>query len=332
MKKSMFLVIILLFSFWTEPFSFVQKDLLLEKIVLHNDVRNFWGIKEAEVFYGDKKFYTKYEIINFKSIGVWSRYIEPEKFSGREVIRKGQKIYSKTKKDSEFIIEKGRYPSIYFTIRKENLRLLRENYNVIPHENTNIADRECSMFEVISNSCKKPEMKIWADVQTGQIIKYEKYFNDKKILSYWFSEIKINTEIDTTIFSLNIEDSSEEKQKDTKYYYSIEALEKEVEFPIIKSQKILFGYEFYQGHIILRKNRKIAHLIYTDALNNISVFIRKQNKKDLEKYEEEEIKIRTKRSRTVISKIENDIHISLLGELDKKDMMQIFFSMGNGIK
>ncbi|NVM03859.1 MAG: hypothetical protein HWN67_16125, partial [Candidatus Helarchaeota archaeon] len=169
----------------------------------------------------------------------------------------------------------------------------------------------------------------WTDSETGLVMKFEKYFGDKKILSYWFDEIKINPEIDTTLFSLDIEEPSREKSTPLKDYFSLESIEKQVDFPVIKSKEIASGYVFYQGHIYSRKNRKVVHLLYTDGLNNISIFIKRLSHRDRERLDEGEIKIKTEKGRTVITKRENDVYLSLIGGLEKEDMMQIFFSLGD---
>ena len=310
-------------------FSYQKKDFkaLFEKVILCPEVVNYWGIKEIESYRGEQKFYIKYEIIYLAPDWMWMKYIKPDKLSGREVIRKNGRLYSKDRRNGSFTLEKGRYPVIDFEIKKENLKLLFKNYKINFHEDEIVSNRENAVFEIESRSCKKPRMNVWVDYETGLVMKYEKYFGEEKINSYWFDEIKINPTIDTDIFSLG--KLSEKKSTVSKDYFSLESIEKEVDFPVVKSKEIAFGYVFCQGNINLRKNRKIVHLLYTDGLNNISIFINRLSHRDRERFDEGEIKIRTERGRTVISKMENDIHLSLIGGLEKRDMMQIFFSLNN---
>ena len=310
-------------------FSYQKKDFkaLLEKVVLCPEVVNYWGIKEVESYRGEQKFYVKYEIIYLAPDRMWTKYIKPDKHSGREIIRKNKRLYTKDNRNGSFTLERGRYPTIDFEIKKENLKLLFKNYKINFHEGEIVSNRENTVFEIESRTCKKPRMKVWVDDETGLVMKFEKYFGDSKMLSYWFDEIKINPTIDTNIFSFD--ELSEKKSTDLKDYFSLESIEKEVDFPVIKSKEIAFGYVFYQGNITLRRNNKIVHLLYTDGLNNISIFINRLSHRDRKRFDEGEINIRTERGRTVISKIENDVHLSLIGGLEKKDMMQIFFSLNN---
>ena len=308
-------------------FSYQRKDFktLLEKVILCPEVVNYWGIKEVESYRGEQKFYIKYEIIYLAPDRMWMKYIKPDKLSGREVIRRNGRLYSKDRRSGRFSLERGRYPVIDFEIKKENLKLLFKNYKVNFHEDEIISNRENAVFEIESRSCKKPRMNVWIDYETGLVMKYEQYFGENKINSYWFDEIKINPEIDKDIF----QERSDKKSTDLKDYFSLESIEKDVDFPVVKSKEVAYGYVFYQGNITLRRNNKIVHLLYTDGLDNISIFMNRLSRRDRERFDEGEIKIRTERGRTVISKMENNIHLSLIGGLEKKDMMQIFFSINN---
>ena len=310
-------------------FSYQKKDFkaLLEKVILCPEVVNYWGIKTTESYRGKQKFYLKYEIIYLAPDRMWMKYIEPDKLSGREVIQKNRRLYSKDKRRGSFTLERRRYPAIDFEIKKENLKLLFKNYKINFQGDEIVANRENAVFEIESRTCKKPRMKVWVDNETGLVMKYEHYFGENKINSYWFDEIKINPTIDTDIFSFD--ERPDKKSTDLKDYFSLESIEKDVDFPVVKSKELAFGYVFYQGNITSRRNNKIVHLLYTDGSDNISIFINRLSRRDRKRFDEGEIKIRTERGRTVISKVENDIYLSLIGGLEKKDMMQIFFSINN---
>ncbi len=319
----------ILISLSLKLFSYQRKDFkaLLEKVILCPEVVNYWGIKEVESYRGEQKFYIKYEIIYLAPDRMWMKYIKPDKLSDREVIRRNGRLYSKNRRSGRFSLERGRYPVIDFEIKKENLRLLFKNYKINFHEDEIVSNRENAVFEIESRSCKKPRMNVWIDYETGLVMKYEQYFGENKINSYWFDEIKINPEIDKDIFSFK--ERFDKKSTDLKDYFSLESIEKDVDFPVVKSKEVAYGYVFYKGNITLRRNNKIVHLLYTDGLDNISIFMNRLSRRDRQRFDEGEIKIRTERGRTVISKMENNVHLSLIGGLEKKDMMQIFFSINN---
>lgn len=332
LKISVYIILVctgILISVNLKLFSYQKKDFkaLLEKVILCPEVVNYWGIKEVESYRGEQKFYIKYEIIYLAPDRMWMKYVKPDKLSGREVIRKNGRLYSKDKRSGKFSPERRRYPTIGFEIKKENLKLLFKNYKINFHGNEIVSNRENTLFEIESRTCKKPRMKVWVDNETGLVMKYEQYLGENKINSYWFDEIKINPSIDTDIFSFD--ERSDKKSTTSKDYFSLESIEKEVDFPVVKSKEIAFGYVFYQGNITSRRNNKIVHLLYTDGLNNISIFINRLSHRERKRFDEGEIKIRTERGRTVISKMENNVHLSLIGGLEKKDMMQIFFSINN---
>ena len=332
LKISVYIILVctgILISVNLKLFSYQKKDFkaLLEKVILCPEVVNYWGIKTTESYRGEQKFYIKYEIIYLAPDRMWMKYIKPDKLSGREVIRKNGRLYSKDRRSGRFSLERGRYPTIGFEIKKENLKLLFKNYKINFHGDEIVSNRENTVFEIESRTCKKPRMKVWVDNETGLVMKYEQYLGENKINSYWFDEIKINPSIDTDIFTFD--ERSDKKSTALKDYFSLESIEKEVDFPVVKSKVIAFGYVFYQGNITLRRNNKIVHLLYTDGLNNISIFMNRLSRRERQRFDEGEIKIRTERGRTVISKMENNVHLSLIGGLEKKDMMQIFFSINN---
>ena len=328
---------ILLFVFYAgimifnnfKSFSFEKTDLksILEKIILCSETINYWGIKETESHHDNKMYRTKYETIYIAPYKVWLKYIEPERFSGRQIVLKDRKFYSKDKNKDKFSIGRGRYPIFDFNIRKENIELLMKNYNVVFHKNETIANRKNIVFEVMSKNCKKPHVKVWMDNETGLIMKFEMYFGDEKLFGYWLDDIKINPSINTSIFDLVIEDSPKRKSPTPMSYFEIRSIEKEVDFPVIKSKEIAYGYVFRQGQIVIRERNKVVHLLYTDGLNNISVFVKGLSKDGKEDLDEGEIKIKSERGRTVINKRENNVYLSLIGGLEKEDMMKIFFSL-----
>lgn len=312
-----------------KSFSFEKNDFksILEKIVLSSKTVNYWGIKETESHRDKKMFRTKYETVYSAPDKVWIKYVEPERFSGREIILKDKKFYSKDKNKDKFSIGRGRYPIFDFAIRKENIELLMKNYNVIFYKNETVANRKNILFEVISKNCIKPNVKVWTDNETGLIMKFEMYFKNEKLAGYWFDDIKINPSINASVFDLVVEDPPKRKSPTSIDYFKIGEIEKEVDFPMIKSKEIAFGYVFRLGQVFTRENRKVVHLLYTDGLNNISVFVEKSYKDRKETLEEGEIKIKSERGRTIITKRENNVYLSLIGGLEKEDMMKIFFSL-----
>lgn len=335
--KNLLKAFVLIFFFFTgiiifshsKLFSFEKTDFksILEKIILCSETVNYWGIIETEFYPSDKMVRTKFETIYFAPDKIWLKYIEPERFAGREIIQKDKRFYLKDNKIGKFSIGRGRYPIFDFKIKKENIELLMKNYNTIFHNNEIIADRKNIVFEIISNSCKKPSVKVWMDSETGLVMKFEMNYGEKKLFSYWLDDIKINPSFDTSVFDLIVEDSPKRKLPPSTDYFEMKSIEKDIDYPIIKSKEIAYGYVFRQGQIFLRDRNKVVHLLYTDGLNNISVFIEGLDKNRRKDLDEGEIKIKSERERTIVSKRENNVFLSLIGGLEKEDIMKIFFSL-----
>ena len=300
---------------------------ILNKIAMCPETTSYWGIKEIEINRGEKRYYIKYETTHLAPDKLWIKYLKPERIEGREVIRTDMILCSKEKGDEKYSIGRQRLRLYDFKLTRENIELIMKNYDVIPQGKETVLGRDNKIFEVVSKNGKMPSVKVWMDDKTGLIIKYEKYFENKKLISYWFDEIKINPEIDTGIFSVEVKEKSKKEPPKSKEFSTLEAINEEINIPFVKSNEIAYGYVFSRGRMFLRKGVKTMHLLYNDGMNNISVFIEKLKNSEKIKYDEGEIKIKSSRGRTIISKVENNISVKLIGRLKEEDMMKIFFSL-----
>ena len=326
-------IIILLFIFlvYTHqelyPFEGKQLDALLDKIVLCPEKVSYKGVKNALYYRDSEEIKSKYNIIYYAPGKTWTQYTKPEKFAGRITITLDRYYFFKNRGDETFTVRKKRHYYSGFDIKTENLKLFHKNYTIIPHNSANIAGRQCAVFEVTSNTCPKPHFKIWADSETGLILKYIRTFENKVRFSCWFDEIEIQPEIDTAVFSLPEGITPSQEYSVPVEYSDISSFSAESDFQSGFPEKLKYGYTFYLGSFHKRKDKKIEHLVYSDGLHKISLFVRNIEDKERKNHREGEIIIKTERGRTVVSKWENDICISLVSDLRKEDMIQIFFSL-----
>ncbi|MCS7202190.1 MAG: hypothetical protein NZ841_05390 [Dictyoglomus sp.] len=195
MKKIIFVILIISFSFSLSTFDILQEALEKDgKISLQ-------GI-EINIFY-DENGMPKISISRVIYGGNYKlrrEYLAPSLFLGRIIIDDGVKKFEYIPNLRRLIISTSGFINDSREIKKR-IELIKKNYKILNLGIETITDRKAIVILLVSKYTNLPVLKLWIDIETYFILRKDKYNSDGKLLSRtFFSEIKYGESYPNSLF------------------------------------------------------------------------------------------------------------------------------------
>jgi len=303
-------------------------DRLLDKVLYCPEVLCYQGIMNVQIGGGDSAYVVKNRIIYVAPDKSLITTLKPNNLKGNTFCTREGKVFFKKKDEELFVPAKDKFPSRGFTINKDNLMLLRKNYDITIIDNVEYLNRNAVILEIKSKYGPRPWLRNWIDERTGLVVKLEKYnYQDGLISKYWYKKLSLCPEINNKLFEVEV--ASESKtQVNYRVFKSPKDVKNEFGFTLTKVPYLPDGYILERLIGIERENAKIAHIILSDGLSTLSIF---------QKYEVEnsgsfqhgagEIDIIHTDTSTILKKWIGNYKVGLVGELPVEEMKKILYGI-----
>jgi outer membrane lipoprotein-sorting protein len=162
-------------------------------------------------------------------------------------------------------------------------RILLQHYSVQVLEGGNVADRSTYLIQVKSEKAVRPSANIWADTETGAVLKIEHYDSQRRLRDLLvYSEVDFNPEIDEAIFQRPEELKPNERPRREpereelwlrgRGRLDLGEVRKAAGLDVIAPKLEPVGFVLRSIDIIRFGERENVHLSYTDGLVVLSVF------------------------------------------------------------
>lgn len=196
----------------------------------------------------------------------------------REVIREPDKVtcYFPESKTKITNYNRPGDHSLFNHLPKE-LKNYRGSYRFILAGSENVTGRDARKISIIPNDSLRYGQKIWIDSESKLPLKYELFGKDGKVIEQMiFTSISLKQKISPRHFSSQID------ARDFKEINHLKKVEKKVESSSWLFNKLPAGFEVTSHSYQLSSKNKFEseHLILSDGLVSISVYIEKNSQKN----------------------------------------------------
>lgn len=162
-------------------------------------------------------------------------------------------------------------------------RLLLRNYGVQVFEGGHVAGRSAYLVEIDSKTRVRPSAKIWVHKETGVILRTEHYDSQKRLRDLLiYSRIDFHPEIDEAMFQRPDEVRTdrgpgggrdrEEIWNSEQGELDLEKIREAAQLSVVVPEQAPSGFTLQNIQIIKFGERKSVQLSYTDGLATLSVF------------------------------------------------------------
>lgn len=233
----------------------------------------------------------------------------------------------------------------------QNIRFLLQNYKARILDGGRIAGRDTYMIELESKSPGRPSRKVWIDKDMSVILKMENYDSQKKLRGFFvFSEINFNPEIDESAFRVRSriigwrkppgERGREEIWNYNQGELDIESIKKKTQLNIVLPGKVPEGFILESIRFIKLRDHENIHLRYTDGLAMLSVFESPSDGEGFFRKRDDgpprppggiesiniagvDCEVLSAGPMLILRWKQGDIYITLMGEMERKEMIEI---------
>lgn len=250
-----------------------------------------------------------------------------------------------------------------------NARFIRQNYNIQVFAGGNVAGRDTYLVEVKSERTIRPSAKIWLDSENSVILKIEHYDSQNRLRELLvFNKIEFKPQIDDAIF-IKPEGGKtdgggprrEEIWDHRQGKLDLIEIKKELPIDVVFPKQVPLGFSLQSIQILKFGERKNVHLIYTDGLAMLSVFQSESEgdgrgrrggppggrpegkpegkRRDRPSWQDGDVEkmninntectIISRGSMFIFSWNYKEIYITLMGELERKEMIEVASSFIN---
>ena len=300
-----------------------QVDDILKKVSSSYEKFSFIK-KQTEIYYRDGETYSENSIERYNDHKNSNLLIIRSKTGTNRTSKELRtKDYVFNQREEKFLKRERPYFSGSAFLNKELLELMKENYMFKTCKGSDILGNKTNRLTIKSDVNYKPWIKIWVDEKTGLILKKEMYNSSNELVfSYTVDLLELNPTFDKDFFYLP-EDKIEESSRKREYFNTVEDLKKKINSPVAYLAGILEEYKPMTIQIFTRRGIEIAHLWYTDGYSTISLFQRKATEKDKEK----DLTIDKRITATLIRKVQNGYHFTMIGDLSEDILVKAFKNM-----
>lgn len=232
---------------------------------------NIEGIKETQIYLGEKSYTIKAKLIYQKPDFSYMLYLAPAYLKGKRIMDDGRLRIEYVLGGNKFNISPSLNSFWAKKRKRENLNLLFTSYNISQLPDECVAGRETYVLFLAPKYSGNPGLKMWIDKKTFLILKQERYNSEGKlIISSAFTEIHFERKVSQE--ELNGIPKSVEKKEfpSRRIIYNLQKLKEETKFPLSFPEYLPAGYNF-RGAISLG-NGKTVVLTYTNGLETIVFF------------------------------------------------------------
>lgn len=261
------------------PVKLTKEMILLKNSLQDTDKLNYIATKVSLIFAAENKQKTLANIFHSKNGKVKMVYFYPEEIKGLIILTDKEKKFIFNPKNKKVILNVNEP----FSLNNELFNLIVKNYSINLKGNEKIADRLCNIIKLKPLTNVLPILKLWIDVKDNQIIKTEYYDDEGALQSVsYFTKINFNPKFKDDSFELETE-----TKMPVKGFYSFKKEKNSNNFTLnnfksyLKSNIFLpnllpRGFILFSAKISNFKDKKSVHFIFTNGLENISLFETKE--------------------------------------------------------
>lgn len=192
----------------------------------------------------------------------------------REVIRTDDEVRCYLPDQKSIVVEHRRANGKSFpAIIPERLRELDDNYIVELTRPGRVSGRPAQGLRIVPRDDYRYGYQLWADRETGLLLKADLLNNKRKVLEqFMFTDIRIGVDIPSAALA------PQTAAKDMVWYKNSKAEMVWAETPVWQAKRLPKGFKLSSS--LTRKmpmrHGPAEHLVYTDGLATVSVFIEKR--------------------------------------------------------
>lgn len=192
----------------------------------------------------------------------------------REVIRTDDEVRCYLPDQKSIVVEHRRANGKSFpAIIPERLRDLDDNYIVELTRPGRVGGRPAQGLRIVPRDDYRYGYHLWADRETGLLLKADLLNNKRKVLEqFMFTDIRVGVDIPTAALA------PQTPAKDMVWYKNSKAEMVWAESPLWQAKRLPKGFKLSSS--LTRKmpmrHGSAEHLVYTDGLATVSVFIEKR--------------------------------------------------------
>lgn len=194
--------------------------------------------------------------------------------AAREVIRTDQEVRCYLPDENIVVVEQRRLEARSFpSLLPQSLRNLDKNYVIVLGESERVVDRDTQAVTIFPRDRYRYGYQLWADEETGLLLKAN-LVDDKgaTIEQFMFTSINVNSDIPDSAF--------EPHTSGKNYAWHRESKDAIQSLPTDSAWKIArlppgFTLSMRMRRMIPRRKEAVEHMIYSDGLAVVSVFVEK---------------------------------------------------------
>ncbi|MCC6441988.1 MAG: hypothetical protein IT210_00885 [Armatimonadetes bacterium] len=201
------------------------------------------------------------------------RYKAPEFLAGMMVLDNGQESLHYIPGKPFLMAVSSRFNPARMDMYTYNTRLFRANYRLSWGGKQIVGNRQCLVIEVKPRYPGNPRRKLWLDTETGLEMKTERYDSGGRLsMTTRFVEIAFRDTISDEEVSLPEKARFLNRVQRPDTPLDLARSQEVVGFQAMMPQYLPQGYAFYEASAIRTGRRNMAHLMFSDGMNTISLF------------------------------------------------------------
>ena len=253
--------------------------------------------------------------------------LSPPQWAGRVHYMQGADVYHKRGTSDTLSHRWGGFYPEGFSIEKENINLILKNYDVKIERDSLYLGFPSSIMTIKARTPDRPNIVLVVEKKHGLVLSFEKYHEaGNRLFSFYYTTIDFSTPqpADSVHFSLNGFIIKEEKHE---VFSSIMDLERSFGHRIMNAEYLPSGFQLQRLRLKERKGQKVAHLVYTDGLSSMSLFIRPLLKKEMFSKQKDKPKVESRAWRNIVRGRQGDFSVSCIGEQTSDVLLKVFRSI-----
>lgn len=236
----------------------------------------------------------------------------------REVIRNNDKVWLYIG-DKKVKVEKRRAQHAFPALLPEQIQILRENYQVLPGEEDRVADYHAHTIVFKPKDNLRYTRKMWADSATGLLLKA--VVMDKQgivIEQYAFSQLSIGEGINRNWVIPNESDAARIAEKSR--LTPLPKVNVVSEPTGWQADAIPSGFKkiIEMSRTMCDKKSPVVHIVYSDGLAGISVFIEKASE-----VSDSHLGLASQGAVHIYSRVVGDNLVTVVGEVPPRTVVEV---------